>query len=173
MFIAGERPGGFTLLDSLIVIAILGIIGTIAIPQFQGVVQETRLNEAAADLVSGMQYAGNLAVRYRRPFGFQADAAGRWFKVYDDRYAADAAAHAADDPPVAAYGVVLNPLEKSWYQHDFDDMENYRSVTFTGAQIVFYPDGHSAAANTTVTVSLGGRQRTITVDGATGRISVQ
>ena len=90
MFIGGERPGGFTLLDSLIVIAILGIIGMIVIPQFQGMIQETRLNEAAAELVSGMQYAGNLAVRYRRPFGFQADAAGRWFKVYDNRYAADA-----------------------------------------------------------------------------------
>ena len=52
-------------------------------------------------------------------------------------------------------------------------MENYRQVAFTSAQIVFYPDGHSAAANTTVTVSLGDSQRTITVDGATGRISVQ
>ena len=143
------------------------------IPQFQGMVQETRLNEAAAEIVLGMQYAGSLAVRYRRPFGFQADAAGHWFKIYDNRYAADAAAHTADDPPVTAYGVVLNPLEKSWYVHDFDDMENYRAVTFTSAQIVFYPDGHSAASNTTVTVSLGGSQRTITVDGATGRISVQ
>lgn len=164
---------GFTLLDTLIVIVILGIVGMIVIPQFQGMVQETRLNEAAAELVSGMQYAGNLAIRYRRPFGFQADAAGHWFKIYDNRYAADATEHAAADPPVTAYGVVLNPIDKSWYVHDFDDMENYRAVTFTSAQIVFYPDGHSASSDTVVTVSLGGRQRTITVDGATGRISVQ
>jgi Tfp pilus assembly protein FimT len=173
VFIAGRRQGGFTLLDSLIVITILGIIGVFVVPQFQGMVQETRLNEAAADIVSGLQYAGNLAVRYRRPFGFQADAAGHWFKIYDNRYAADAAAHANADPPVTAYGVVLNPVDKSWYQHDFDDMENYRQATFTSAQIVFYPDGHSAASNTTVTVSLGASQRTITVDGATGRINVQ
>ena len=173
MFITAGRQRGFTLLDTLIVIAIFGIVGMAIIPQFQGMVQETRLNEAAAELVSGMQYAGSLAVRYRRPFGFQADVDGHWFKIYDNRYAADAAAHTADDPPVTAYGVVLNPLDKSWYVHDFDDMENYRAVTFTGAQIVFYPDGHSAASNTTVTVNLGGSQRTITVDGATGRISVQ
>jgi Tfp pilus assembly protein FimT len=173
VFIAGGRPGGFTLLDSLIVIVILGIIGMIVIPQFQGMVQETRLNEATAEIVSGMQYAGNLAVRYRRPFGFQADAAGHWFKIYDNRYAADATAHTDADPPVTAYGVVLNPIEKNWYQHDFDDMENYRAATFTSAQIVFYPDGHSAASNITVTVTLGATQRTITVDGATGRISVQ
>jgi type II secretion system protein H len=171
--IQGRRPGGFTLLDSLIVIVILGIVGMAIIPQFRGMVQETRLNEAAAEIVSGMQYAGNLAVRYRRPFGFRADAAGHWFKIYDNRYAADATAHTAADPPVTAYGVVLNPFDKSWYQRDFDDMENFRAVTFASAQIVFYPDGHSLASNTTVTLSLGGRQRTITVDGATGRISVQ
>jgi len=145
----------------------------IVMPHIQGVVQETRLNEATAELVTGMQYAANLAVRYRRPFGFQASATGRWFKIYDNRYAADAAAHTSDDPPVTSHGVVLNPLDKNWYQHDFDDMENYRAASFTSAQVVFYPDGHSSASNTTVTLTLGGGQRTITVDGATGRISVQ
>ena len=169
MLIAGGRQRGLTLLDSLIVIAILGILGMIVVPQFQGVVQETRLNEAAAEIVSGIQYAGNLAVRYRRPFGFQADAAGRWFKIYDNRYAADAAA-----PPVTAYGVVLNPLDKSWYLRDFDAMENYRAVTFTpDVQILFYPDGHSSASDSILTVRLGAAQRTIKADGSTGRISVQ
>lgn len=180
MGIQSRRPGGFTLLDSLIVIVILGIIGMIVIPQFQGLVQETRLNEAAAEIVSGMQYAGNLAVRYRRPFGFQADAAGHWFKIYDNRYVNDNNPHTSDDPPVTAYGVVLNPLDKSWYIRDFATIGNYRDVTFAIkregvpiALIVFYPDGHSAASDTTVTVSLGAAQRTITVAGATGRISVQ
>jgi len=168
---SGQR--GFTLLDTFIVIAILGIIGMTVIPQFQGLVHETRLNEAAAELVSAMQYAGDLAVRYRRPFGFQADADGRWFKVCDNRYAADTSAHPAADPPATAYGVVLHPIEKNWYQHDFDDRENYQGVTFSSVQIVFYPDGHSSASDTTITVSLGSNQRAITVDGATGRIKVQ
>jgi type II secretion system protein H len=171
-----KRQKGFTLLDMLIVIAILGIIGMAVIPQLQGMIQETRLTEAAAEIVSGMQYAGNLAVRYRRPFGFQANAADHWFSIYDNRYAEDANTHYDQDPPTTAKGVVLNPISKSWYQHDFDDMENYRGVTFTitpNDKIVFYPDGHSDGSDTTVTMSLGGRQRTITVDGATGRISVQ
>jgi len=175
VLIAKRKQRGFTLLDSLIVIVILGIIGMIIIPQFQGLIQETRLTEAAAEIVSGMQYAGNLAVRYRRPFGFQADAAGHWFKIYEYRYATDPAAHTggADDPKVTAYGVVLNPLDKSWYIRNFADMENYRSVTFTDATIVFYPDGHSASSDTTVTVGLGSRQKTITIDGTTGRIRTQ
>lgn len=164
---------GFTLLDSLIVIVILGIVGMAAIPQFQGMVQQIRLNEAAAELVTGMQYAGSLAVRYRRPFGFQADEGGRWFKIYDNRYAANANPQPTANPPVTAYGVVLNPLNKNWYHYNFNNMENYGAATFSSALILFYPDGHSAASNTTVTVSLGGGQRVITVDGATGRITVQ
>jgi type II secretion system protein H len=172
-FTAKRRRSGFTLLDSLIVIVILGIIGMIIIPEFQGVIQETRLSEAAAEIVSGMQYAGNLAVRYRRPFGFRADATGRRFEIYEYRYATDPAAHTgeADDPKVTAYGVVLNPLDKNWYIRNFADSENYRAVTFADATIVFYPDGHSSSSNTTVTVGLGSRQKTIIVDGTTGRIS--
>lgn len=164
-------------------IMILGIIGMIVIPQFQGMVQETRLNEAAAELVSGMQYAGNLAVRYRRPFGFQADAAGtsHLFKIFDNRSDKTACTdQVQDDPPMNDDCVVQNPLDKDWYIRDFAAMENYRSVTFAIKRndvlipsIVFYPDGHSASSDTTVTVDLGGSQRTITVDGATGRISVQ
>ena len=168
-----NKKAGFTLLDSLIVIVILGIIGMIIIPEFQGLIQETRLSEAAAEIVSGMQYAGNLAVRYRRPFGFQADAAAGWFKIYDNRYAGDASAHTDQDPPVTAYGVVLNPLDKNWYIRNFADMENYRAISFTSAQIVFYPDGHSASSDTTVTVSLGSSKKTITVDGMTGGIRTQ
>jgi len=170
-----KSKAGFTLLDSLIVIAILGIVGIIIIPQFQGLVRETKLNEAATELVSGMQYAGNLAVRYGRPFGFQADATGRWFCIFDNRYHGDSAPHTGEDPPVTAYGVVLHPLDKNWYLRDFDEMDSCREVTFTAAStpIVFYPDGHSQETDTTMTVSLGADQRMIVIDGATGRIKVQ
>jgi len=169
-----KKQQGVSLFDMLIVIIILGIVGIAVIPQLQGIVEETKLNEATAELVSGIQYAENLAIRYRRPFGFQANAAEHWFQIYDNRYHTDSAAHTDQDPPVTSYGVVLHPLDKNWYKRDFDEMENYRGVTFTIASsdtIVFYPDGHSAAVNTTITVSLGDRQKTITVDGTTGRIS--
>lgn len=161
-------------MDMVIVIIILGIVGMAVIPQLQGMIQEARLNEATAELVSGMQYAGNLAVRYRRPFGFQTDAAGQWFKIYDNRYYTESTVctdSVLDDPPMNSACVVLHPLDKNWYIRNFAEMENYRLVSFSSAQIIFYPDGHSAAANTTVPVSLDGRQKTITVDGTTGRIS--
>jgi len=171
-----KRQQGITLLDLAIVIVILGIVGMAVIPQLQGMIQEARLTEATSEIVSGMQYAGNLAVRYRRPFGFQSDASGHWFKIYDNRYYTDSAVcndSVPDDPLMNSSCVVLNPQDKGWYIRTFADMENYRAVLFTSVQIVFYPDGHSAAADTTMTVSLGDRQKTVVVDGTTGRISVQ
>jgi Tfp pilus assembly protein FimT len=180
-----NRKAGFTLLDSLIVIVILGIIGMVIIPEFQGLIQETRLSEAAAEIVSGMQYAGNLAVRYRRPFGFQADATGtsHLFKIFDNRYYTNITVctdQVQDDPRMNTDCVVLNPLDKDWYIRDFAAMENYREVTFAIKRddvlipfIVFYPDGHSASSDTAVTVGLGSRQKTIMVDGTTSRIRTQ
>lgn len=148
-------------------------------------VTETKLNEATGELVSGLQYAGNLAVKYQRPFGLkalEANVNGNWFRVFDYRYKDDTIPHhdcfpdPACDPPVDAYGVVLNPFDKKWYQKDFDTMKTYEGVSITsvpaGGQIRFYPDGHSDSSDNTFVLSLAGNQRTITVDGTTGRISV-
>jgi type II secretory pathway pseudopilin PulG len=159
----------------LIVALILGILGAVTIPHFKGIITENTLNEAAAELVSGLQYAQNLAIEYQRPFGIKADAAGNWFRVFDDRYKADPNPHAASDPPVDAYGVVLEPLSKTWYVKDYDTI--YQDITIstvpTGGEIRFYSDGHSAASDHTFSISMGTAQRTITVNGTTGRVSVQ
>jgi Tfp pilus assembly protein FimT len=183
-FTAGRRQRGFTLLDSVIVIVILGIIGMIIIPEFQGVIQETRLSEAAAEIVSGLQYAGNLAVLYRRPFGFRAPATGtsRRFEIFDNRDTTVCTDQVPDNPPMNAECVVLNPLDKNWYIRDFAEMENYRAFTFDIKRddddaliqsIVFYPDGHSDSSDITVTVDLSGRLKRIKVDGTTGRIRTE
>jgi Tfp pilus assembly protein FimT len=166
---------GFTFYDLLIVALIVGILGAVTIPHFKGIITETKLNEAAAELVSGLQYAHNLAVEYQRPFGIEADAAGNWFRVFDDRYRADPNPHHGSDPPVDAYGVVLDPLSKTWYVKTYDTI--YPGVKISavpaGGEIRFYPDGHSAASDNTFSIGLATVQRTISVNGITGRISVQ
>jgi Tfp pilus assembly protein FimT len=168
---------GFSLLDLVMVIVILGILGTVAVPQFYSMMGARRLNAASGELVSALQYARNLAVRYQRPFGLRANVGGDWFRVYDDQYKIDASPHHDFVPPVDTFGVVLNPLDKTWYVIDYDTMDTYEGVTMTSAPagntVCFYPDGHSSSSDSPFVLSYGGEQRTITVNGTTGRIHVQ
>ena len=165
---------GFTLLDSLLVILILGIVSMVVMPQFHAIIAEEKLNGATGELVSGIEYARNLAVKYQRPFGVIADTEENWFRVFDDQYRDDPAPHTGEDPPVDAYGVVLEPFDKQWYLKDFDSTDTYVEVGIvTGGETLFYPDGHSGDADSTYVISAAGEQRTITVDGITGRVSVQ
>jgi type II secretion system protein H len=182
-YLTGARPAvlhpqlGFSLLDLVIVIVILGILGTIAVPQFHSMMGARRLNAASGEFVSALQYARNLAVKYQRPFGLRANVAGNWFRVYDDKYKTDAGPHHDVVPPVDAFGVVLNPLDKTWYVIDYDTMDTYEGVTMTSippsTRLCFYPDGHSSSSDSTFVLSHAGDQRTITVNGTTGRIHVQ
>jgi hypothetical protein len=156
---------------------IIGILAVMVTPQFQSMLTQMRLNEAAVELISALQYAADLAVVYQRPFAVSADADGNWFKVFDYRYKADDTPHHDADPPVDAYGVVLNPTDKTWYLKDYDTLDAFQGVGLTtvpaGGEICFYPDGHSAASNHTFVLAFDGNQRTVTVDGATRRIAVQ
>lgn len=157
---------------------IIGVLGVLIIPQFHSMVSESKLNEATGELVSGLQYAGNLAIQYQRPFGLEANVGGNWFRVFDTAPYPDDVPPARPDnkPPVDADGVVLNPVDKKWYIKDFDTMKTYEGVSITsvpdGGEIRFYPDGHSSSSDNTFVLSLAGNQRTITVNGTTGRISV-
>jgi hypothetical protein len=103
--------------------------------------------------------------------------AENWFRVFDHKYRTDANPHHNYTPPVDSYGVVLNPLDKKWYLLDFDTTHQYEGVSIdsapaSGGMISFYPDGHSSSADSVFVLVFGGEQRTITVDGTTGRISV-
>lgn len=174
-----SKKRGFTLLDLLIVIMILGIVGTIAIPQFQSLTAEAKLNAAAGEMVAGLQYAASLAIRHRRPFGLKADVSGNWFKIYDTDPYPDSIppARPDNDPPVDQAGTVLDPHDKTWYEKDFDTWTSYSGVKITSlpaaGEVRFYPDGHTATTDSVIVVSYAGNQRTITISGFSGRIRVE
>jgi type II secretion system protein H len=183
---------GFTLIDLLFVIVILGIIAMIAQPQFSSLISESKLNGAANELLSALEYAKNLAVTHQKPFDvkvFVASAKNQ-FTVRDVRYANNPDLHLNDVPPVYSYGRVFNPIDKKPYIIDFDGLEpelagviqtkweyeGVRIVSVPGggasAEIRFYPDGHSSETSSAITLKLDDQQRTISVDGTTGRITV-
>ncbi|UCE82546.1 MAG: hypothetical protein JSV47_12720 [Deltaproteobacteria bacterium] len=161
----------------IIVIMILGIMGVLLTPHLHSMITQAKLNDATAELVAGIQYARDLSVTHQRVFGLTADVGENWFKVIDHQYKDDANPHHDSVPPVDTYGLLLHPVDKTWYSRDFDTSANHEGVSINAVPasgaIFFYPDGHSSELNSVFVLALKGDQKTITVDGITGRISVQ
>lgn len=162
---------GFTLLEVIIVLTIVAIVAMLVLPQFESMINESRLNAAAGELVSGLEYASNLAALYERPFGIRASVGGTNFTVFDARYKSDAAAHTAATPPVTGYGVVVNPADRKWYSCDLQGAAI--TAAPTNGEVLFYPMGHCAVSSNVVVVAYRSRTRTLTVNGLTGRVAVQ
>lgn len=72
---------GFTLPELLIVIAILGILGSISAPNFQGVIQGLRISTAANDFLAAIYLTRSEAIRQgTRVDLVPKDVAGDWAK---------------------------------------------------------------------------------------------
>ena len=139
---------GVTLLELLIVIALMGIIAALVVPMFGGPVSTSELRATARQLAAGLRLARSEAVSERRETFLVVDVAGKRFKV--DREARERALPAKVD------------LKLFTAQNDLVN-EN------TGA-IRFYPDGGSNGGR--ITVASGNRKFDVDVDWLTGRVAI-
>lgn len=57
------RPRGFTLIELMITVSIVGILAALAAPSFSGLIQKSRLDTEVSRLMEGLQFARQEAVR--------------------------------------------------------------------------------------------------------------
>ena len=60
-----RRHSGFTLIELMVVLAIIAIMATIGIPSYQNMIRDNRLTSATNTLLSALQYARSEAVTQR------------------------------------------------------------------------------------------------------------
>jgi general secretion pathway protein H len=141
-------PRGVTLLELLIVIALMALVAGIVIPMFGAPVSTSELRGAARQLAAGLRLARSEAVSERREAFLVLDVAGKRFKV--DR-----------EPRPHALPSQIE-LKLFTAQNDL--------VSETVGSIRFFPDGGSNGGR--ITVASGARKFDVDVDWLTGRVAI-
>jgi type IV fimbrial biogenesis protein FimT len=79
-------PRGFTLIEAMIVIAILGILAALAGPSFVDMIKTARVRGAASDLYSSLLTARSEAIKRRKTMTITPAAswAGGWSVTFDN-----------------------------------------------------------------------------------------
>lgn len=145
-----QRHGkaGFSLLELMIVLMLMGLIAAIAVPVFGGGVSTTRLKSAAREVAAGLRMARNEAVANRREAVLTLDLAARTFRI--DR---ETKVHALPDD-----------IELKLYTAQSDLVsENVGAVRF-------FPDGGSTGGR--ITIAAGERKFDVDIDWLTGRVAI-
>lgn len=143
-----RRAFGFSLLEMLIVLAIMALGAAMVMPMLGGGVSNTELRSAARQLASGLRLARSEAVAQRRETFLVLDVASRRFKV---------------DREVQEHALPRDvELKLFTAQNDLVDDKV--------GSIRFYPDGGSNGGR--ITVGSGERKYEVDVDWLTGRVAI-
>jgi len=139
---------GVTLLEMLVVLAIMGLVAALVLPTFGNGVSTSELRSSARQVAAGLRAARSEAVSQRRETFLVLDLEGRRFKV--DR-----------DPKEYTLPPRIE-IKLFTAQRDIDDAR-------TGS-IRFFPDGGSNGGR--VTLAAGERKYDVDVDWLTGRVAI-
>jgi prepilin-type N-terminal cleavage/methylation domain-containing protein len=78
-----KKRAGFTLLELMMVIVIIGILAALTIPNMGGWSAKRELENTARDLLSNFQQARSQAITMGRNVVIQVDVANDWYQILD------------------------------------------------------------------------------------------
>ncbi len=176
-----HEKAGFSLLELMIVVLILGIIATIALPSFKSGVDQSRLAAATEEIVTALEYARLFALTTNTQCRVTIDATANTVLVQRYKYTANFLGAETQLPKAdvegGAFVTMAHPFNRgaSYYtvfsnEERFFGVDIATSVFGAGNFITFGALGAPSNAGT-VTLLLGGRQVSISVNGTTGMVT--
>ncbi len=174
-------PAGFTLVEVLVIIFILGIVTALAIPTLQSGLAESKLAGASSEITVALEYAQLVAMTSGGQTRVTIDAASdtilvERFEISGDIMGA-ATEIAENDIESGTFATVAHPASRG---KDYDivfadearfDGVDIASANFGGGQDVTFDAMGVPSNGGTVTLSLGGNQVSLTVDALSGKVT--
>ena len=144
----GKYPGGFTLLELLVVMVIIGLMVTLVPPLFSSAVPGARLKGAARDLTAGLRYARSQAITHNTEMVVRLNL----------------------DPPKYTIGSEQPRALPEDIRMTVTSAATENTLPVTHHVLQFYPDGSSNGSR--ITLSGNHLAYHLDVDWLTGRIGI-
>jgi prepilin-type N-terminal cleavage/methylation domain-containing protein len=151
---------GFTLIEILLVVAIIGILALIMIPTFSSHEDEQKLTMATTELVDGLRYARSEAISSGNNHQVIINKAINEFKLID-----------STNPK----NLIYHPASKKDYSVSFSDSSPFSGVDIAGTNtmsITFYANGLTDA-DAKICLNYGVYTTNLFVDSMTGNIDIE
>lgn len=176
-----EFEKGFTLIEILIILLIMGITATIAFPNLQSGLEAFKLSAAANEIAVALEYGQLAAMTSGGQARVTIDAGADSILVERFEITGDIMAGGAqmseNDIETGTFVNMAHPFNRGQdYSIVFADEDRFSNVdigssTFGGGNSVTFDALGSPSEGGTVTLSLGVRQVTLTVDSLSGSVT--
>ncbi len=151
----GHGARGFSLIELVIAMVIMGIIASIAAPRFSGALARYRLDSAARRIAGDLNMARDAARTSSQSRKVAFKVATAFYQIDGVRSMRDGTMTYTVDLTDEPYGATLD------------------SVDFGGDQDLFYNGFGAPDSSGKVVVRVGAATKTIMVDGSSGKATVQ